>query len=505
MYERVAGDAENKVGNNMRQVFSIDSLSVDAVKNNVDSKLNILVLYEIGSTHVSTIKEHINAYSLLSHNVYFSPGSFGVNYESTFPFSMDVFDVVIIHYSIRLSVNFGNYTLADGYARSLGDFNGYKVLFIQDEYDSTNVAKAWIKKLKIDAVFTCVPIDQIDMVYPSEEFPDTDFVANLTGYVPESLLGLNVLPIAQRSTYVAYRGRNLPFWYGELGQEKEFIGVEFKKYCHSNSLKCDIEWDATHRIYGDDWYSFLSSAKATLGTESGSNVFDFDGEVSAKITAYLGEHPLAPFEEVSAKFLNGVDGAFHMNQISPKIFEAIALKTALVLFEGSYSGVVLPDQHFISLKKDFSNINDVLLKLKDDDFLQAMVDKAYQDIILSGAYSYDLFMEKVGAWLSSRVQTNRQDYDFLPVYIPVRKQVRGDAVSVLSDDLAQFLRFPSSVVYNLDQYKGATLLPEMLVFSGKYKSDELAQLSEGVASLAASPRFMPRIKRVFKRMLNKLI
>ena len=57
-----------------------------------------------------------------------------------------------------------------------------------------------------------------------------------------------------------------------------------------------------------------------------------------------------------------------MNQISPKIFEAIRLRTALILFDGSYSDVVKPDAHYIVLKKDYSNIDEVFERLEDIHF-----------------------------------------------------------------------------------------------------------------------------------------
>jgi hypothetical protein len=88
-----------------------------------------------------------------------------------------------------------------------------------------------------------------------------------------------------------------------------------------------------------------------------------------------------------------------MNQISPKIFEAIACRTALVLFEGRYSGVLEPGKHFLPLKKDFSNVDEVLAKLHDDTFLEALTERAYQDIIGSGRYTYQAFIGLVDAAL----------------------------------------------------------------------------------------------------------
>src|SRR5207248_812275 len=104
--------------------------------------------------------------------------------------------------------------------------------------------------------------------------------------------------------------------------------------------------------------------------------------------AELRQNPKINYEEVRARHLVGREGEIMMNQISPKVFEAIACKTALVLFEGRYSGVLEPGRHFIALKKDFSNVEEVLALLRDDAFLEALAERAYADVIGSGRYSY---------------------------------------------------------------------------------------------------------------------
>jgi hypothetical protein len=184
----------------------------------------------------------------------------------------------------------------------------------------------------------------------------------------------------------------LPYWYGNLGQEKEFIGKKMKEICTQKGMVVDIEWEGTKRIYGDDWHQFLTSAKATLGTESGANIFDFSGDISTNINRYLEKNPNAGYNKIFDKFLAKHEGLVKMNQISPKIFEAICLKTALILFEGEYSGILVPDVHFIPLKKDFTNIDVVLEKLNDDEYLTYMVDNAFTDIVKSKKYSYTSFV-----------------------------------------------------------------------------------------------------------------
>ena len=368
------------------------------------SGCRILVLYEAKSCCVSTIKEHLNSFAAYSkHSIHYAPAT------RDYPFAIDLtaFDAVVIHYSVRVSVTEGNFTISPTLADQLTAYQGLKVLFIQDEYDTTNIAKAWAEQLGIHTIYTCVPAEFVRSVYAESYFDAVEFVCNLTGYVPEKLLNFPVLPLRDRPLDIAYRGRNLPFWYGDLGQEKEWIGKKMREYAIQYQLKQDIEWQEEKRIYGDGWYQFLASARTTLGTESGSCLFDFTGEISRTVRAYLLEHPKASYETVHERFLSEHDGQIKMNQISPKIFEAICLKTALVLFEGDYSHVVKPHEHFIVLQKDFSNIQEVMDKIADQAYLEQLTERAYRDIIESGEYSYQQFIRRFDDWVSDKLSSGK--------------------------------------------------------------------------------------------------
>jgi hypothetical protein len=93
------------------------------------------------------------------------------------------------------------------------------------------------------------------------------------------------------------------------------------------------------------------------------------------------------------------EGNLVINTISPRAFEAIALRTALVLFPGDYSGILLPERHYVPLLKDFSNFADVAKLLKDPEYLERMAGRAYDDIVASGLYSYGVFAQQVDAIL----------------------------------------------------------------------------------------------------------
>jgi glycosyltransferase involved in cell wall biosynthesis len=367
--------------------------------------LNVLVLYDEGSTHVGTLLEHLESFKKYSrHTVHYypatSPDQPAIGKERGVSF--DHYDALIIHYSVRVSLD---WHLAPAVASRIANYRGVKLLFIQDEYDTTEIARQWIERLGVTAVFTNVPDEGLETIYPRERFGGVDFIPTMTGYVPEDpAIDECALPIRAREVMIGYRGRSLPHNYGALGHEKYVIGVEVKRFAEERGLKVDIEVDTSRRINGLDWYRFLGSVRATLGTESGSNVFDFDG----RLLKLANKNADMPFKVFAEKFLKDHEGLVQMNQISPKIFESIRLRTALILFEGSYSGVIEPGRHFIPLRKDFSNIDEVFRDLNDVGLIEEMTDRAYRDIIDGGGYSYETFMAGVDAYIDSKVGGKRR-------------------------------------------------------------------------------------------------
>jgi hypothetical protein len=391
----------------------IDELKISyrAPKQGIPDKKRVLVLYDCNSCRVNTIKEHLSSFSAHSKNdVYFynATGNFKI------PLELNNFHAVVIHYSVRIS--FSYHTNPYVYEK-LKQYKGLKILFIQDEYDNLPTTRKNIETINFHIIYTCVPDRYVNTVYP---FPKTTFVNTLTGYIPDNIdeyLRCQI-DFEKRSNYIAYRGRDLPYWYGSLGQEKITIGKKTKELCRQFKIPHDIEWEQDKRIYGKDWYSFLASSRATLGTESGSNVFDFEGHIQNQITEELEKNPNFSYEEAYNKYLKDVDGKILMNQISPKIFESILLKVALILFEGEYSGVLKPNVHYIPLKKDFSNFNDIILKLKDIDYLKKMTQAAFNDIYLSGKYSYKTFISDFDKVLDTHCFSAKTKFNSLVLSSP---------------------------------------------------------------------------------------
>jgi hypothetical protein len=351
--------------------------------------MNILVLYESSQTFTNTIYEHVSSFATYSkHRVFYAHA----NQNTEFNVDLGLFDAIGIHYSIRLPFD----QISPSTAYAFENFNGLKFLFIQDEYDFTKRTWYWIRKLGFQLIFTVVPDDGIKSVYPQTEFPNTRFVTNLTGYVPERLHFTTELSRpSERAILVGYRARPLPVRYGQLGIEKIAIGQTVKAYCDKHGLINDIAWTEEARIYGPKWYAFVSSCKSMLGSESGSNVFDWEGNLNEIIRQCRSEKPNISDQEIYANIVRVKEAEGLMNQVSPRIFEAIASRTILVLYEGTYSGVVRPGDHFIVLKKDGSNLAEVVRLLQDGAFVDGMTDRAFEEVIASGKYSYSAFISMV--------------------------------------------------------------------------------------------------------------
>ena len=337
----------------------------------------------------STVTDHLDAFVNFSrHRV--TQLSFLRRLPSRL--KLERFDVVVIHYSIAIGYLREHYINAESQAR-IRAFDGLKVVFIQDEYRSVHSVWESLENLRADVLFTCVPEGEIEKVYPEGVLPQVTKVNTLTGYVPQNLVRRVPRKIADRPIDAGYRSRKPPFWLGRLGYEKREIASTFINRAEGTGLKLDISCEEADRIYGAPWIDFVSSCKAMLGVESGASVFDFTGGLQKTVDEFTAANPGADFEAVHKQFLQTYEGKIMLNQISPRCFEAAALGTVMVLYEGEYSGILKPGRHYIPLKKDFSNFDEVVELLRDNKALQEMADLTREEIALNPQYSYQSFIE----------------------------------------------------------------------------------------------------------------
>lgn len=351
--------------------------------------MDVLLLCAPSENIAATVEDQLQALQTLSKFRYRRlpvKGNFDGN------LCLDRFDGLVLHYSLIVS---DDRNLSRESRKRISAFHGLKAMFIQDEYRFVNRTIAAIQEMGIDLLFTCVPNSEIEKVYPSEVLPGMRKVNVLTGYVPSHLLKTHVPSYAERPIDVGYRGRSVPMWLGELGQDKWRIGRRFLEDAKAYGMKCDIAYREEDRLYGKAWIDFLCNCKATLGVESGASVFDFTGDIQRQVEEHELRQPHATFEELSRLYFAHLEGKISLNQISPRSFECAALRTVMILYEGEYSGILKPWRHYIPLKKDHSNMPEVVSALKSRELCERLVEQAFREIAENPAYGYEAFVSKV--------------------------------------------------------------------------------------------------------------
>jgi hypothetical protein len=440
----------------------------------------LLVAYSNASNYVSTTAEYLDSISRYSEwEVRYAHVTAGAELD----FDLDEFDAIFQSYCARLPVD--GYVSPD-FIDQLKSFRGVKLLAVQDEYERTDKLKDAIRAIGYHVVLTCVPTGMIESIYPRELFPGTEFITVLTGYVPGHLAerGQMAGPLRDRRIHVGYRGNELGAHYGRLGFYKFEIGRRMREICAARRIPHDIEWTADRRLYGDAWYNFIGSCRANLGSESGSNVFDFDGTIETTYLKLVAERggPV-PYQEFRS-YTDPIEGRYAMGQISPRVFEAAAMRTPMILLSGGYSGLIVPDEHYIELKEDFSNVDAVLGRLDDLDALARMADRAYERLVGSGDFSFRRFVKLIDDTISgkarelgSATRAPRGDFGTL--------EAGADPVA-LASLREQPTKTPRHYVffqYKYISHQHALMVDEVTRLHQSYP-DQIARLSREIALLA---------------------
>jgi hypothetical protein len=344
----------------------------------------------------STIMEHVRAFKRLSRFPVYE-----LNVDEGFPRELTAIDpgAIVLHYSLFGSAN---YRLSTAFLTWLDRCTGYKVCFFQDEYYYCVTRFSFLSEHEIDCVFTQVEPEYFGEVY-GKYTRVPKLVHNLPGHVSDELVCASAHHARLgrvRPIDVGYRGRSLPAYWGRGSQEKAEIGRRFAQLAAGTGLSLDIESSEEARLYGERWYEFIASCRYVLGVEAGVSVFDLEDEVRqeyGKLSA-IGRTPT--IEELERGALGRWDGRVPLRSISPRHFEAAALQTCQILFEGRYSEVMQPMVHYIPLRKDFSNFDEVLEQIRDSGLRAEIVKNAYQDLIASGDWSYARLIRQVDGVLT---------------------------------------------------------------------------------------------------------
>ena len=351
----------------------------------MNDRLQILVLSTFDGTDASVTRDFLfsfNAYSRHAYRYVFDCRTL----DETTDFS--AFDAILVFWTVDLV----GPDLSEVARARIAASRAVKVLFRQDEHRDVRATNEAMRQLGIELLFTCVAESDHRRFYPGELVPSLRAVHTvLPGYVPGYLERLAVGRDTKRPLDLSYRSRVMPFYLGDLGQEKRIAAERFRVIAADHGLRADISVREEDRLYGRRWLDLLRASRCVLGTASGASVIDFTGEIRRNCERYLALHPDAPYEDVKTRFFADVDGQVVIDTVSPRVFEAAATRSTMVHHEGGYAGILEPDRHYIMVRRDYSNVGEVVDRIKDHAWCRRVAREAHQDLVRSGRYSYRAF------------------------------------------------------------------------------------------------------------------
>lgn len=370
------------------KIFTVDDLAKKASKKK-SAKYRVLLLADT-SHPANAVQDHISEIRKNSRNDVFVVNP--IKSHKTWALYKDKFDAVIIHYSV---CTLFEYYFPPNIEKFIKDFNGLKIQIIQDEMRWIDRMIDRICELGIDVLYSSLSSENIFKVYDNPKLSEVTFISCLPGYISSRLMRFMAPKVEKRPYHIVYRGRALPIWLGKFSQEKANIAEHAIEMSHQYELNIDCKAAENDRLYGKKWEKFLSSGKATLATEGGATVFDFDESIEKNVREYYSHYPNSSVDEVWKKFVEPFDGIISHKTITPRVFEAIFTKTALIMFPGEFRGILKPWEHYIPLERDGSNHADIALYLKDDGKISELVNRTYNYVSRRSDLRFSFYVSSI--------------------------------------------------------------------------------------------------------------
>ena len=269
-----------------------------------------------------------------------------------------------------------------------------KVYFVGNEYKLMAEKLSFSKRMGISMLVTMNPDSRVQKMY---EKSIGCRVACLPSAGVDPLIFFPGKPVEKRDIDIGYRADRSPFYLGhdERWEIANFFTQEAIKY----GIKVDISLDINDRLDSRAWASFLNMCRGQIGTEAGGGYFELDDQTRIKVNKFVKNNPDADMQTIHDLFFKDYKNPLPNRMISGRHTEAAACKTVQILFEGRYNDYLKPDVHYIPLKKDFSNIDDVMQKFKDDDYCRRVTKNAY-DLVMS-ELTYEKLIETFSFQLES--------------------------------------------------------------------------------------------------------
>lgn len=301
------------------------------------------------------------------------------------------FDLIIFTSTFLGLINFPWFLKLINDFSFLSETKAYKVALTQDEYQNPILRDKFLNLLSINEIHTCF-IEEIDKLYPICVKNSVKFFLGFTGYVDDSsvLYSENHWKNQDRLIRISYRTQPQHYLLGEIGELKTKIADFFLGKVDLINGIMDISYKSKDVKFGIDWYDFLLNSRFVLGSLSGSSNIDYLGRLQTASLDSVVNREI--YEEIYPE-TNLVNK--ELTAISPRNLEAAIFGCCQINIESEYNDIFLPWVHYIPLKRDFTNFEEVLKAMKNDELVNSIICKSRELVLNYDGFNMSFFYEGI--------------------------------------------------------------------------------------------------------------
>jgi Glycosyl transferases group 1 len=257
---------------------------------------------------------------------------------------------------------------------------GRLVVFLGNEYDLMDRKVAFLRSAGADCICSQLPIEAAEWIYADcrpARILSMPHALNPRLYSPG--------PAVARRVDIGFCGDVYHPFVGDI--ERNRLLRFFEE--HGCELGLELDFRLNARMERTAWAAFLRQCAATVGAESGTYYLDRRGGLIRAAKAYVARHPRVSFEEIFDRFFRNPTVPYVSGKaISSRHFEPIGTKTCQLLLEGHYNGILRPNEHYIPINKDLSNVREAVERFRDESLRTRIVEQAYEYVMDEHTYRH---------------------------------------------------------------------------------------------------------------------
>jgi hypothetical protein len=253
------------------------------------------------------------------------------------------------------------------------------LMFLGNEYALMQEKISFIIRAEVEYICSQLPQETAFWLY--EECNRSSILA-----VPHALNPVDYSPGVEvnRTIDIGFVGR---LYHNTIGDRERSALIEYFNLGRGRAegLRRDIRFTNLSKT---EWAAFLQTCVGVIGAESGTYFLDRNGSAIRNAINYCNDHPFATFEEVIRNCFSDLPPHVNGKAISSRHFEPIGTKTCQILIEGHYNGVLTANKHYVSVKKDLSDIDDAIARFCDVEYRRSITEAAHSHVMGQHTYKH---------------------------------------------------------------------------------------------------------------------